>query len=282
MEEQLDEEEELDKRDRENQPKTKKKDSSRKIRKVTLILLAFLLVFGAFIYWFMGPGNHEGEVQIPGTEASYIGQYYANVVPVFENQGFLNVEAKPVKRFATAKDGSEGMVESVSVGGRHDYETEEWVPADTKVVIRYYTRSEHSLDQAAGVIGQKIEETTGITDADQAIKDGVDKAEDLAEDVLNSEEFKDFAEEYLEKEVSFDGTVERIDAAGNGTYNVFLSKGKIRLGSIFVIKNVTLGQMGANSVEALIEKPVHVTGKVTGFDTDTGKVVLQLISVTAR
>ena len=257
------------------EPYEPKKDNSRNIRKMTVIFLSVMILFGAGTWLFFEAGDHTGEAKIPETAEVLIGRNYEDVVTMFEENGFTNVQTRPLEDLVVGIKNKDGAVEGVSVGGNPDYKKNRWVDADTKILVRYHSHPENIVTQAAESIGATIEESTGIKDAETAIENGISQAEDIKDQVVNSSEYEEFAKKYLHRSVSFDGTVERVDDGGNGQYHIFLSRGKGYIGSMYLIKGVTLKELGVSSVGQLIGKPVHVEGKVTGFDKDTAKMILE-------
>lgn len=83
--------------------------------------------------------SHEGEAQIPSESMKF--KNYEDVEEIFKQSGFTNIKLEKIEDLIIGWLTKDGEVEEVSVAGKVDYTVGEWVPVDTKVVIRYHTFS---------------------------------------------------------------------------------------------------------------------------------------------
>lgn len=118
----------------------------------------------------------NGFIYVP-TEAMS-GKNYADVVKLFQKQGFTDIKVQGMGDLIIALLYSEGEVEEVSVGGITDYSLETMYEASTEVIIRY-----HSHDKIGPVpVGEENirDESNTISESESEDKT-VDETEVISE-----------------------------------------------------------------------------------------------------
>lgn len=96
-----------------------------------------------------------GEVKTPSGSSVLAGRDYNDVVSIFEEAGFTNIKLEPIDDLILGWLTKDGEVEDVSVGGSVDYDADEWVPANTEVIIRYHTFPQKSSETTTNTDVQK-------------------------------------------------------------------------------------------------------------------------------
>ena len=96
--------------------------------------------------------NHIGEAKTPSGSSVMQGRNYEDVVQNFEKQGFTNIKLEVIQDLVTGWLTKSGEVEKVSVGGDENYASDQWVPADTEVIIYYHDFSEENSDSSTAKI----------------------------------------------------------------------------------------------------------------------------------
>ena len=81
--------------------------------------------------------SHDGQAKIPSE--SMRGKNYQDVEELFRQHGFTNIQTEKIEDLILGWLTKDGEVKEVSIAGEVNYATDTWVPADTKVVIRYHT-----------------------------------------------------------------------------------------------------------------------------------------------
>ena len=93
--------------------------------------------------------EHEGEAKTPSGSSVQKGRNYQDVIDDFEEKGFKNIKTEKLEDLITGWITKDGEVEEVSVGGDVDYSPDEWVSADTEVIIKYHTFKKEDTESAA-------------------------------------------------------------------------------------------------------------------------------------
>lgn len=107
------------------------------MKKLLLSICLFMLLLS-------GCGtSHENEARPPKSNSSLKNQNYQDVVTLFEEAGFTNIELDKIEDLITGWLTKDGSVESVSIGGDTDYSTSQWYSKDSKVRISYHTFPEN-------------------------------------------------------------------------------------------------------------------------------------------
>lgn len=86
-----------------------------------------------------GGDDHAGEAKTPSASSAQEGRNYLDVAEDFEDKGFTNIHFEVMDDLLFGWLTEDGEVEWVSVDGNVEYKSDEWYPADTKVVIAYHT-----------------------------------------------------------------------------------------------------------------------------------------------
>jgi len=97
-----------------------------------------LLVIGLFGLNGHDGEDHTGEAKTPSGAPALSGRELERVIEDFEGNGFTNIKTEKIEDLVTGGLTKEGEVETVFVGGDEDYSPDEWVPADTEVLIQYH------------------------------------------------------------------------------------------------------------------------------------------------
>lgn len=159
--------------------------------------------------------SHEGEVKTPSGSSIQEGRDYQEVVDNFKEKGFKNIKTEKLEDLITGWLTKDGEVEEVSVGGDVDYSPDEWVSADTEVIIKYHTF--------------KTEETASVTESEEQDNSSAEKSEEETLTVDNNKEFaeilsikdessplfKEFAQKYAGRTIEFDGNTAYVNNHGN-------------------------------------------------------------------
>ena len=246
-------------------------------------LLLFALAGVLVILFVFAPGgDHVGEAKTPEPSGVLHGRWYEDVVTLFEERGFSNVEARGMEDLVLGILEKEGTVEEVSVGGDTQYEEGTWVPSATKVVIRYHSYPEHPLKQVTDRVGSVLADDPEVQDAVLTVQNCLEFADLLAAEAGNEQVLSSFAEKCRSREISFDGKVSRVESAGSGTYRLFLCAGEGGIGDLFVFPDVTGTDLGVEEPEALLDQKVHVTAKVRSVDPEEGVILLDPVELRIR
>lgn len=248
--------------------------------------------------------DHTGEAKTPSGSSAMKGRNYEDVVNVFKEKGFTNIKLEQIDDLIFGWLTKEGEVEEVSVGGNVDYSPDQWVSADTEVIIKYHvfpqseeTLAEHpTQDETQGE--QPSSEGT-VQNTENGVEDDiltVENCEDLANILsLKSEidpAYADFADKYKGMTIEFDGRIDYVANHDNydTRYDILLSAGDYdsdtQIGPTFKFENVAAYQLNLQTMfleeEITVGKNVRITAIVVSFNSDTGIFFLEPISVTAR
>ena len=248
--------------------------------------------------------DHTGEVKTPSGSSIMKGQDYKSVVEKFREEGFTNIKLEKIEDLVLGWLTKEGEVEEVSVGGDFDYSSDEWVSADTEVIIRYHAFPEKERE----VTEQKTEENTKQEDTiennDQNSKGEdkidevltIDNCEELAKILTTNgdiyEEYANFANKYSGRTIEFDGRIDYVSKHGDydTRYDILVGAGDYdpnhAIGPAFQFENVNYYDLGLDTLnlEAKIQvgKNVRIVAKVVEFNSDNTLFYLDPVSVTDR
>ena len=249
--------------------------------------------------------DHTGEAKTPSGSDIMKGRAYEDVVEDFEENGFINIKLEKIDDLITGWLTKEGEVEEVSVGGDVDYSPDEWVSADTEVIIKYHvfpeteeTQTEQSTEEQVDDIQNNNEEDTEGTENNQDNDEvlTVENCEDLANILSMKAEidsaYANFASEYKDMTIEFDG---RIDYVSNHDdydtrYDILVSAGDYdpdsQIGPTFKFEDVAAYDLNLQTLfleeEINVGKNVRITAEVVSFNSDTGIFLLDPISVVER
>lgn len=104
------------------------------MRKACVIFIALVLIMSG-----CSSSNHENEAKPPKSQSELKGKDYKDVVVLFEEAGFLNIETEKIEDLITGWLIKDGEVESVSIGGDTDFSTSKWYSKDARIRISYHT-----------------------------------------------------------------------------------------------------------------------------------------------
>lgn len=83
--------------------------------------------------------SHEGEAQAPSASSVLKGSDYQKAVDMFANSGFTNIKTEVIEDLVFGWLTEDGEIESVSISGDENYNSGNWYPKDTEVLITYHT-----------------------------------------------------------------------------------------------------------------------------------------------
>ena len=129
--------------------------------------------------------NHDGKVKVPITSSSASGKNYEDIVTQFEKAGFENITTKEITDLITGWVNKDGEVESVSIDGDTDYDSNDWFEKDAKVVISYHTFAEEETTRKESEkekkSNDKKEETTTTAKATEKVTEKQTETTTIAE-----------------------------------------------------------------------------------------------------
>lgn len=159
--------------------------------------------------------KHDGEAKTPSGSSAQKGKDYNKVVDDFKSKGFKNIKTEKLEDLITGLITKDGEVEEVSVGGNVDYSSDEWLSADTEVIIKYHTFKEKDTEGA----------TESVSKDDSNVKKSTeellttDNCKDLAEILSTKNEsdslIKEFAKKYAGRTIEFDGNTANVNQHGD-------------------------------------------------------------------
>lgn len=249
--------------------------------------------------------DHTGEAKTPSGSNIMKGRAYEDVVEDFEKNGFINIKLEKIDDLITGWLTKEGEVEEVSVGGDVDYSPDEWVSADTEVIIKYHVFPETKETQTEQTTEEQIDDAQNNNEADTESTENnqdndevltVENCEDLANILAMKAEidnaYANFASEYKDMTIEFDG---RIDYVANHDdydtrYDILVSAGDYdpdsQIGPTFKFEDVAAYDLNLQTLfleeEINVGKNVRITAEVVSFNSDTGIFLLDPISVVER
>lgn len=113
------------------------------MKRIWSLLMCITLLCALFIGC---SDNHDNELQPPLSSKDCEGMPYQEVVDVFENGGFTNVEIEVIDDLVFGILTKDGEVESVTIDDDDSFSTDSWFSADSVVRVSYHTFTEESLD----------------------------------------------------------------------------------------------------------------------------------------
>ncbi len=201
------------------------------MRAAAAAMLLLLLLAGC------GKASHEGEVQIPGGKMK--GRNYQDVEEIFRQQGFTNIRTEKLEDLVLGWLTKDGDVEEVSVAGATDYTANKWVPADTRVVIRYHTFPAGSGKEGSGTTDQPSEQTVVYsTNDEETVKNGNSGVYAYKSSGEDGDEYYiiDFEEAAVYRFSDSDGTCQRVKMVSgdlnDGLVITYHNGGDVRSGSL--------------------------------------------------
>lgn len=227
--------------------------------------------------------DHTGKVKTPSGSSVMNGLNYKSVVESFEDNGFTNIKLEKIEDLITGWFTEEGEVEDVSVGGNFDYSPDEWVDADTDVVIRYHAFPESE---------KETESTEPKTDEILTIDNSKDLSNMLLDKTDSYELYSSFANKYQGRIIEFDGYVAHLmkHEEYNTRYDILIyvgdSSNEYIGGPALKFENVNYYDLGLDTLnlesEIEVGKNIRIVAKIDKFDDKSGLFLLNPVSVTER
>lgn len=259
----------------------------------------FILLSSICCIIFVACGDHTGEAKTPSGSSAMKGEDYESVVEKFEEEGFTNIKLEKIEDLITGWLTKDGEVEEVSVGGDFEYSPDEWVNADTEVIIRYHTFPEKETEVAEEKLegNTNQEETTETKDEniEEAVSDEVltiDNCEELAKILLTQEdlyeEYSNFASKYSGRTIEFDGRIDNVAKYKdyNTRYDILVGAGDYdpnhAIGPSFKFENVGFYDGEVDKLCFETGKNVRIVAKVGSFDKNTLLFYIYPVLVTER
>lgn len=273
------------------------------MRQFIFILLASIC---CIIFVACGGSDHTGEVKTPSGSTVMKGKDYKSVVEKFEDEGFTNIKLEKIEDLITGWLTKDGEVEEVSVGGDFEYSPDEWVNADTEVVIRYHTFPEKETEVKEEKTEESINQQEDTENKDENTEEDVadqvdevltiDNCEELARILSTNadiyEEYENFVNKYSGRTIEFDGRIDYVSKHGDydTRYDILVGAGDYdpnhAIGPAFQFENVNYYDLGLDTLnlEAKIQvgKNVRIVAKVVEFNSDNTLFYLDPVSVTDR
>lgn len=242
--------------------------------------------------------DHPGEAKTPSASSVMKGKDYGSVVELFEEKGFTNIKLEKIEDLITGWLTKEGEVEEVSVGGDFDYSSDEWVQAETEVIIRYHAFPEEENEANE----ENAEETTanngqnnGEADVSEEVLT-IDNCEELASMLSKKaaidESYLSFASKYAGRTIEFDGRIDYVVKYKNydTRYEILVSAGDYDpnhvIGPAFKFQDVGANDLDLDTLfleeKIQVGKNVRIVAKVGEFDSNSELFFLDPISVTER
>lgn len=179
--------------------------------------------------------KHEGEAKTPSGSSVQKGRDYHKVVDDFKSKGFKNIKTEKLEDLITGWITKDGEVKEVSVGGDVNYSPDEWISADTEVIIKYHTFKKEDTESAAESEAKdnsnaekpkvkKPKEEKSKVEKPKEEKPKVeiltvDNCKELAEILSTKDEsdplIKEFAQKYAGRTIEFDGNTAYVSNHGN-------------------------------------------------------------------
>lgn len=181
------------------------------MRKLFYLLFVILL---SFTIVGCDGSSHEGEAKTPSGSSIQNGRDYLEVIKDFEENGFTNIETEKIDDLIFGWLTKEGEVEEVLVGGDVNYESDDWLPADTAVLIRYHVFPERETEEITETNDSEEETETNETDQESITsEDNTVIAEVLDLNAINNTNSIESDAQFIGKIYKINGTVsEAMDA----------------------------------------------------------------------
>lgn len=235
--------------------------------------------------------EHPGQAKTPSGSSIMKGRDYKSVVEAFEENGFTNIKLEKIEDLVLGWLTEEGEVEEVSVGGDFEYSPDDWVEADTEVVIRYHVFPAEETEQ-------KSEEDTTESRGEEVVDEvlTIENCEEFANMLLSNgesyEEYEVFSSKYKGRTIEFDGRIDHIMNHGNydTRYDILVFAGDYdpnhQIGPAFKFEDVNALNLGLDTLclqeKIQVGKNVRIVAKVDEFDRKSCLFFLNPISVTER
>ena len=80
----------------------------------------------------------ETEIRLDFNPKDYKGKKYEEVVAELKEKGFVNIQVKNLEDVVIGVFTKEGVVEGVTINGKSDYKSGEWIDKQTEILITYH------------------------------------------------------------------------------------------------------------------------------------------------
>ena len=140
-----------------------------------------LVILFSFIIVGCDGSSHEGEAKTPSDSSIQNGRDYLEVIKDFEGNGFTNIQTEKIDDLIFGWLTKEGEVEEVLVGGDVNYESDDWLPADTVVLIRYHDFPERETEETTETKDTEETNETNVTEEATEANE-TDQESDTSED----------------------------------------------------------------------------------------------------
>lgn len=261
------------------------------MKKLVSVLIACIFVIA--LAGCGGDSNeNKDEAKTPSGPSIQKGRDYQEVVDDFKEKGFKNIKTEKLEDLITGWITKDGEVEEVSVGGDVDYSPDEWISADTEVVIKYHTFKKEDTESA---VESKIKDNSNTEKPKEEILT-VDNNKELAEILSTKDEssplFKEFAQKYAGRTIEFDGNTAYVSKHGNyeTRFNYLIFAGDYSTttfsGPEFQFRNVNyydLHLTGDNIPDPFgVGLNIRIIATVEEYDENPGLILLKPVSIKMR
>jgi len=194
------------------------------MKRMVTALLVFILAI-ALTGCGEGSNQHEGEAKTPSGSRIQKGRDYQDVIDEFSQKGFTDIKTEAIDDLIFGWLTKDGEVEEVSVGGDVDYSPDDWVAADTEVIIRYHTFPSTEVEETPDTFA--TQDTTEVPNTPEAPEpsEATETAELLAEpldlNAINNTNSADLDAQFVGIYYEITGVIEQAVAPSDG-YNAMI------------------------------------------------------------
>lgn len=194
------------------------------MKRIVAILLVLILAF-TVTGCAENSNQHEGEAKTPSGSSIQKGRDYQDVIDDFSQKGFTNIKTETIDDLIFGWLTKDGEVEEVSVGGDVDYSPDDWVAADTEVIIKYHTfpstEAEKTPDVSATQDTAEVLNTPEAPEILEATETVTLLAEPLDLNAINNTNSSESDAQFVGKYYEVTGVVEQTVAPSDG-YNAMI------------------------------------------------------------
>ena len=260
----------------------------KRVISVLLVCIMFLALVGCD----EDSNKHEGKVKTPSSSSVLKGRNYQEVIDEFTQNGFTNIKSEAIEDLITGWITKDGEVEEVSVGGDDDYTSDEWVSADTEVIIKYHTFAKE--DSESETKSETMDNSEQEKTTDEILT--IDNCEDLETMLSLKDEFdpliKEFAMKYAGRTIEFDGNTASVTQHGDykTRFDYLIYAGDYSetnvSGPSFQFSDVNYHDLhltGDNVPDSFgVGLNIHIVATVKEYDENSGLFQLSPVSINMR